>query len=56
MSDVIDLYGVCEADKCRRKERAINNEQDRVRVQGKNYHKGCEPTKKEQESKNKSYS
>jgi len=55
MSDVIELFGNCEAEKCKRPERPITKKSDKIRINNKDYHRGCEPTPKEQESKNKSY-
>ena len=44
MSDVIDLYGNCEAEVCRREDRAITDGADSVVVREKQYHRGCEPS------------
>jgi len=43
MADVIDLYGVCEGEPCKRAERRITNADDLYEINGKRYHKGCEP-------------
>ena len=47
MADVEDLYGVCNAEKCKRPERAITNENDKVTIRKKNYHRECAPTSEE---------
>jgi hypothetical protein len=50
MSNVRDMVGPgpCEAEICQRElkggDRIIENEDDRVRVLDRNYHKGCHPT------------
>jgi hypothetical protein len=54
MSDVIDLFGVCEADKCKRAERRIDREADKVTIRKKTYHRGCEPTPEELQAKDRS--
>jgi predicted nucleic acid-binding protein len=54
MSEVTDLYGVCQAEKCKRQERAIIGEADKVTLRGKAYHKGCEPTREELAAKDRS--
>jgi hypothetical protein len=54
MSDVADLYGVCQAEKCKRPEKAITSEADKVTVRRKDYHKGCEPTPEELAARDRS--
>jgi hypothetical protein len=54
MSDVVEVVGVCEAEKCKRRERRIFSEADKVTVREKIYHRGCEPTEKELKAKDKS--
>jgi len=54
MSDVVDLFGVCEADKCKRPERRILSEADKIIVRKKNYHRGCEPTEEELKARDRS--
>jgi hypothetical protein len=50
MSDVIEMHGPgpCEGEPCHRglrgEDRIIKSADDRIRVGGKNYHKGCEPS------------
>jgi hypothetical protein len=57
MGNVKNVLGVCEAERCQRElqghDRTIGSEDDRVRRQGKNYHKGCEPTPEELAAKNR---
>jgi hypothetical protein len=53
MSDVDEVVGVCEAEKCKRPERRIL-EGDKVTMRKKAYHRGCEPTKKELKAKDRS--
>lgn len=55
MSDVIELHGPgpCQADECQRSDRNITSADDRVRVRGKDYHKGCEPTQEELAAKDR---
>jgi hypothetical protein len=43
MADVISLYGVCEGEPCKKAERRIVELDDLHVVNGKRYHKGCEP-------------
>ncbi len=50
MSDVKTIFGVCEADQCRRGERVITSENEKVTIGEKKYHKGCEPAAEEQEA------
>lgn len=47
MADVIELFGNCQATKCKRADVKITSEADKVVVRGKNYHKGCQPTEEE---------
>lgn len=53
MNHVIDLFGVCEADICKRKERRIDVEADKVTVRDKTYHRGCEPTPEELQARDR---
>jgi len=52
-ANVMEMHGPgpCEAQRCRRElrgeDRIIKHASDRVRVRGKNYHKGCEPSQEE---------
>ena len=54
MSNVIDLYGNCQAENCRQEDRAITDQSDVVKVRGKLYHKRCAPTPKELEAEDRS--
>ena len=54
MNDVVETFGVCEGLPCKRGDRAITREADRVTVRDKNYHKGCEPTPEQLEAANQS--
>lgn len=54
MPNVINVYGVCEAETCKRPERAIVREEDSVVIGNKRYHRGCEPTVEEREARNRS--
>jgi hypothetical protein len=47
MSDVIDLYGVCEGEPCQHEERRITDAADLLEVNGRRYHRGCEPPQEE---------
>jgi hypothetical protein len=47
MNNVVESHGVCEAPKCKRDERLITSEADKVVVREKAYHKCCEPTPQE---------
>jgi hypothetical protein len=47
VSDVIELYGNCEASKCQRGDVKITSKEDLVFVRGKKYHKECAPTKEQ---------
>jgi len=55
MGDVVDIFGLCEAERCKRIERIITSETDLTIVNGKKYHSGCEPTEAEQEIASRSY-
>jgi hypothetical protein len=55
MSNVIEMFGVCEAEKCKRPDRKILERKDLVIVEKKKYHRGCEPTAEEQKAKTRSY-
>jgi len=56
MRDIIETFGICQGEPCKRKgSQVITSEKDKVTIGKKDYHKGCEPTPKEQASKNKSY-
>jgi hypothetical protein len=50
-----ELFGVCQADLCKRGERAITDEGDKVTFRGKDYHKECAPTPGDIERMNNSY-
>jgi hypothetical protein len=54
MNDVIDLFSICEAEKCKRPERRITDKGDLVVVETKTYHRGCEPTREERNAQNRS--
>jgi hypothetical protein len=47
MGDVIDSFGVCEAEVCKRQSRILTSEDDIVRIDRRQYHKGCEPPQQE---------
>ncbi len=47
--DVAHLYGVCEADRCQRQERAITKDSDLIVIDGRRYHRGCEPSDRERQ-------
>ncbi|HWW16034.1 MAG TPA: hypothetical protein VN310_15340 [Candidatus Dormibacteraeota bacterium] len=50
MNDVIEMHGPgpCEGEPChkgqRGEDRIIKSADDKIRVGGKTYHKGCEPS------------
>jgi len=52
-SNVIEIHGRCNAERCKRDERLIANEADLVVVRGKSYHKGCEPTQEQLDAMNR---
>jgi hypothetical protein len=54
MSDVIEMVGNCEGESCKRAEIIIRKD-ELVVVDGKKYHKGCQPTEEERKAKAKSY-
>ena len=55
MNDVVrELWGNCEAEKCKRAERGIYSEADLVLKRQKTYHQGCEPTDEELEATDRS--
>jgi hypothetical protein len=54
MNNVIESHGICEAKKCRRPDRVIRSAADKVVVRKKKYHKGCEPTRQELETADRS--
>jgi len=54
MSEVVELYGNCEATPCKRESVAITNRDDKVTVRDKNYHKGCEPSSEQLAAKDRS--
>jgi hypothetical protein len=47
MNNVVESHGPCEAEKCKRPERLITSDADKVVVRKKQYHRGCEPTPQE---------
>ena len=55
MSDIVEDYGVCEGEPCKRPDRIITSENELVIIGGKKYHKGCEPTAAQQEAATRSY-
>lgn len=55
MPDVVTSYGPCEAERCKRPDRTITEEDDIVRIRGKQYHRGCEPTEEELRARDNSY-
>ena len=56
MSDVIEINGTgpCEATNCKRDDKLITKETGGVKVENKNYHRGCEPSPEEAEAQNRS--
>lgn len=54
MTNVRELFGNCEAEKCKRPERGISKENDKVVIEKKIYHRGCQPTNAERRARNKS--
>jgi glutaminyl-tRNA synthetase len=59
-ANVMEMHGPgpCEAQRCQRElrgeDRVIKHANDRIRVRGKNYHKGCEPSQEEIAAKDRS--
>jgi len=52
MADVIDLYRVCEGEPCQKPKRRITSRDDFYEANGRQYHKGCEPTESGNPSSN----
>lgn len=57
MGNVITIQGMCAGQPCKHGpgNQIIMREDEVVTVDGKTYHKGCEPTEKEREARRNSY-